>query len=340
MKSFKEDPLSVLDQDPGSIPHHMIKQLMELDAANQQGLVAVIAKKLEQAIQYVSIRPHMVSVLTRSKGGQSVFRENAHFLALLCWIKTPHDDYGFHPKVALPPPCLLTPFVTVLPSPLSSAVSEDCFLTFSLRIERYSSASPCCYAISLIYLERLKRRAPDIFLNSYNWQRLILVSMMLATKTFDDKYYSNKVWGKIGGISTLELNNLEMEFLNLMGWRMQMNRDEYEWYAEELRADPLFNSTGPLSEMFVACTISSQQVRVRKASGEEALLRVEGSKSALQQDENFLSARTTPSSSLNNPKITSNCSAVGKHKQDFFRSSTGMTRGEARRRMEGAGEDC
>ncbi|EKX43970.1 hypothetical protein GUITHDRAFT_39669, partial [Guillardia theta CCMP2712] len=105
------------------------------------------------------------------------------------------------------------------------------------RIERYSSASPCCYAISLIYLERLKRRAPDIFLNSHNWQRLILVSMMLATKTFDDKYYSNKVWGKIGGITTAELNNLELEFLNLMGWRMQLNRDEYEWYAEELRAD-------------------------------------------------------------------------------------------------------
>ena len=56
MKPFKEDALSVLDQDPGSIPHHLIKHLMELDAANQQGLVAVIARKLEQAIQYVSLR--------------------------------------------------------------------------------------------------------------------------------------------------------------------------------------------------------------------------------------------------------------------------------------------
>jgi hypothetical protein len=46
---------------------------------------------------------------------------------------------------------------------------------------------------------------------------LVLITVtkkqMVASKFLDDFYYSNKHWAEIGGISTSELNGLELEFL-------------------------------------------------------------------------------------------------------------------------------
>lgn len=105
---------------------------------------------------------------------------------------------------------------------------------FVARIAKYSGASPCCYAIGLIYLERMKKRDTGLYLNSTNFQRLFLVSTMTAAKFLDDFYYSNKHWAQIGGITTQEINRLELEFLFRMGFSLHMQREEYDWYAEEL----------------------------------------------------------------------------------------------------------
>ncbi len=57
---------------------------------------------------------------------------------------------------------------------------------------------------------------------------------MTAAKFLDDFYYSNKHWAQIGGITTQEINRLELEFLFRMGFSLHMQREEYDWYAEEL----------------------------------------------------------------------------------------------------------
>lgn len=88
------------------------------------------------------------------------------------------------------------------------------------RIAKYSNASACCYAIGLILLERLKKDRPDTpLLTSKNYQRLVLIAIMCASKYLDDHYYSNKHWAQIGGISTKELNQIEVDFLGRLGWR-------------------------------------------------------------------------------------------------------------------------
>jgi hypothetical protein len=42
---------------------------------------------------------------------------------------------------------------------------------------------------------------------------------MCAAKFLDDLYYSNKHWAQIGGVTTAELNNQEMEFLTKMDFQ-------------------------------------------------------------------------------------------------------------------------
>ena len=107
---------------------------------------------------------------------------------------------------------------------------------FVTRIGKYSGASPCCFAVGLIYLERMKKRDPGVCLVSTNFQRLFLIAVMVAAKFLDDFYYSNKHWAEVGGITLAEINRLEIEFLFRMGFSLHMQREEYDWYAEELHA--------------------------------------------------------------------------------------------------------
>lgn len=106
--------------------------------------------------------------------------------------------------------------------------------SFVKRLAKYSGASPCCFAVGLIYLERIKKRDPGVCLTPSNFQRLFLVAVMTASKFLDDFYYSNKHWAEVGGIQTGELNRLELEFLFRIGFSLHMQRSEYDWYAEEL----------------------------------------------------------------------------------------------------------
>ena len=110
------------------------------------------------------------------------------------------------------------------------------------RIQRYSGSSPCCLAIALVYLERLRKQLPGLFLNSKNFQRLFLIAAMTATKFLDDLYYSNNQWAKIGGLTLNEVNSLELEFLFLLDFRLHLQREEYDWYTEELLGKAVYES--------------------------------------------------------------------------------------------------
>ncbi len=50
----------------------------------------------------------------------------------------------------------------------------------------------------------------------------------------DDVYYSDKQWAEIDGIKTEEVNRLELEFLFRIDFSFHLQREEYDWYTEEL----------------------------------------------------------------------------------------------------------
>ena len=56
----------------------------------------------------------------------------------------------------------------------------------------------------------------------------------LASKFFDDVYYNNAYYARVGGISNSEVNSLEMEMLRMISFSLFVQPDQYERYRGSL----------------------------------------------------------------------------------------------------------
>ncbi len=72
------------------------------------------------------------------------------------------------------------------------------------RIHRYARCSPSCFVLALIYIDRLIQR-DDFVLSTLNVHRVVITSVMVAAKFFDDFYFNNAFYARVGGISTKEV---------------------------------------------------------------------------------------------------------------------------------------
>ncbi|CAE8655839.1 unnamed protein product, partial [Polarella glacialis] len=84
---------------------------------------------------------------------------------------------------------------------------------------------------------------------SLNIHRLLVTSVMLSAKFFDDVYYSNAYYAKVGGVKTSELNALEALFMKLIEWRVHVSPQEYLQYRNHVltavRGDQTAGSLSP-----------------------------------------------------------------------------------------------
>jgi hypothetical protein len=100
---------------------------------------------------------------------------------------------------------------------------------FLRQMLRCGHASPCTLMIGLMYLQRLKNQGPEsTYLTKYNYQRLLLTAVMVASKMFDDDHVSNREWAMIGDLSVKELNKLELDLLYALRFECNVTREEYE----------------------------------------------------------------------------------------------------------------
>ena len=60
-------------------------------------------------------------------------------------------------------------------------------------------------------------------------------SLMLAAKFFDDYFYNNAFYAKLGGVASIEMNSLELEFLQLLNFSLFVSPEVYFKYHAELR---------------------------------------------------------------------------------------------------------
>lgn len=86
--------------------------------------------------------------------------------------------------------------------------------------------------IALILLNRT-----SIKLHSQNWMRLVLISLLLANKLCEDVYsvYNAKFLGLIPNLENLEINVLELEFLQYLKYRLFIDTDTYLRYYAKLQ---------------------------------------------------------------------------------------------------------
>jgi len=111
------------------------------------------------------------------------------------------------------------------------------------RIAKYSNCSEECFVLALIYIDRLIRTNGSFLVNSYNVHRMIITSVMLAAKFFDDQYFNNAHFGRVGGVSCKEINLLEIEFLFMINFNLFVENDLYTTYDDRLMSHGQQNET-------------------------------------------------------------------------------------------------
>jgi hypothetical protein len=101
------------------------------------------------------------------------------------------------------------------------------------RIYKYAACSSECYVLSLIYIDRLIQRS-NFVLTSLNVHRVIITSITLAAKFFDDQFFDNAYYARVGGVPKLEMNAMELDFLFLINFSLFVSPSVYTTYFAEL----------------------------------------------------------------------------------------------------------
>lgn len=65
---------------------------------------------------------------------------------------------------------------------------------------------------------------------------------MLAAKTFDDHFYTNNHYARVGGVPVEELNLLEIDFIFAIHFSLYVSCDDYQRYYQEVYKHAASNS--------------------------------------------------------------------------------------------------
>jgi len=107
-------------------------------------------------------------------------------------------------------------------------------ITLEAYIARLMQYAPCekeCFLAALLYMDRLSERQSFVF-NSMNIHRSYLICLLLAAKFFEDQPCDNGYFATVGGVSLQELNNMEIQFLSLVEYRVCVTQWEFNMYAQ------------------------------------------------------------------------------------------------------------
>ncbi|KAF9435785.1 hypothetical protein BGZ76_005540 [Entomortierella beljakovae] len=102
------------------------------------------------------------------------------------------------------------------------------------RIVKYTSLERSCLLVVLIYIDRVCEKVRTFTISSLTVHRFIITSITIAAKAVCDSYCNNSYYAKVGGLSTQELNTLEVEFLNLIEWRVAVEGTVMQRYYVNL----------------------------------------------------------------------------------------------------------
>jgi len=106
-------------------------------------------------------------------------------------------------------------------------------LQYLERIHKYASCSNECFVLALIYIDRLIQRN-NFLLTELNVHRVVITAVLLAAKFFDDAYYNNAYYAKVGGVLVSEMNGLEVDFLFRINFSLHVTPEVFEKYRAEL----------------------------------------------------------------------------------------------------------
>lgn len=86
---------------------------------------------------------------------------------------------------------------------------------------------------TIIYIDKYIEKN-DIYTKSYNIYKLFLIYLTISTKFWNDIYYKNNYYCKVGGIDIKEFNKLEIELLFGIDFELIVKDDIYIEYENHI----------------------------------------------------------------------------------------------------------
>jgi hypothetical protein len=106
--------------------------------------------------------------------------------------------------------------------------------------------------VCLVYLEKLLL-STGILLNKWNWRRLVLICLCLASKIWDDDSLENVHFPKVmPDITNFEINKLEQIFLEFIDYKLVIRGSEYAKYYFIMKtlAEDIYKENGTKLDPF------------------------------------------------------------------------------------------
>jgi len=122
------------------------------------------------------------------------------------------------------------------------------------RIIKYCPCSPEAFICSLLLIDRLSH-SKSLRITTSNVHRILLTSIMIATKLLDDCRWNNKYYSHVAGVSAKELLSLECRFLSMIDYSLHVSPQLFETYRYEIE---LYYVRMSLAERESNCNHSSR----------------------------------------------------------------------------------
>lgn len=98
---------------------------------------------------------------------------------------------------------------------------------FLARLRLYAKCSDGVFLWALVLLQRLEYADRRLRVSPFNIHRLLITAIMISAKFVDNAWYSNKYYARVGGVASVEeMNNLELEMLKLLDFRVHVPLSE------------------------------------------------------------------------------------------------------------------
>lgn len=215
----------------------------------------ITAPNVKSIIQAVSTILHSQMLEDQGSGKELLAGSDLYYFSEEKYIKEKPEEFDESRKALL-----------------RETPTADNIYEFMKALYDCAQFSPECCIICLVYINRLIAFT-GMPLHPTNWRPLILCSLLVAQKVWDDKYLSNADFAFIYPFFvTEEINRLEQKFLELIQYNVTVKSSLYAKYYFELRA--LFKNEAefPLSPLDVTAAqkLEARSEEVKKNEMERA----------------------------------------------------------------------
>lgn len=97
------------------------------------------------------------------------------------------------------------------------------------RILKYCDLEPSTLIVAIIYLDKFFTKG--LIPTEFNIHKILLVCITVANKYVDDSIYDNIYMSKVGGLPLDKLNELELEFLITLDYKLYVTDELFQKYA-------------------------------------------------------------------------------------------------------------